>query len=67
MAMTSKEEERSWGELTSEERLQRRIDAWLAAPGLEFASAQAEAEYKARINNFLDAVTLRNPSLSTGD
>jgi hypothetical protein len=57
--MTAKETGRSWGELTPEERLKRRIDAWLAAPGLEFASAQAEEEYKARINNFLDAVTLR--------
>jgi len=51
--------EKTWQELTPDERLQRRIEAWLAAPGIEFVSSQAEAEYKARISNFLDAITLR--------
>ncbi|MEK7354196.1 MAG: uroporphyrinogen decarboxylase family protein, partial [Chloroflexota bacterium] len=47
-----------WKEMTPDEKLQKRIDAWLAEP-INFVSAQAEADYKARINRFLDAVTLR--------
>ena len=59
MATDVKKTEKPWGELTPDERLQRRIEGWLASPGIEFVSAQAEADYKARINNFLDAITLR--------
>jgi len=60
MATEVKKTEKPWQELSSDEKLQRRIEAWLAAPGIEFVSLQAEADYKARINNFLDAITLRN-------
>ncbi len=59
MATEVKKAEKPWQEMTPDEKLQRRIDAWLAAPGINFVSAQAEADYKARINNYLDAITLR--------
>lgn len=59
MVTETKKTEKSWPELTPDEKLQKRIDAWLAAPGIEFASPQAEADYKARLNRFVDAVTLR--------
>ena len=59
MATDTKKTEKSWQEMTPDEKLQKRIDAWLAAPGIEFASSQARTEYKARINRFLDAATLR--------
>ena len=51
--------ERPWEELSPDEKLEKRIEAWLAAPGIEFVSPQAKADYEARINNFLDAITLR--------
>lgn len=59
MATRVKKAEKPWQELTPDGKLEKRIEAWLAAPGVEFVSPQAEANYKARINNFLDAVTLR--------
>ena len=59
MTTDAKEMETPWQELTPDEKLQRRIEAWLVAPGIEFTSPQAEADYRARINNFLDAITLR--------
>ncbi len=58
MATKTKTTEKSWQELTPDEKLQRRIDAWLAVP-INFVSAQAEKDYNARINNWLDATTLR--------
>src|SRR3989338_362667 len=58
MAIDIKTTEKSWQEMTPDEKLQKRIDAWLAAP-IEFVSPQAEADYKARIKRFLDAATLR--------
>lgn len=58
MAVETRTTEKSWQEMTPDEKLQKRIDAWLAAP-INFVSAQAEADYKARIDRFLDAVTLR--------
>jgi len=51
--------DKPWQRLTPDEKLQKRMDAWLAAPEIEFVSARAEADYKARTNNFLDAITLR--------
>lgn len=59
MATQTKKAETPWNELTPDEKLQKRIDAWLAAPDIKFVSPQAEADYRARINRFLDAVTLR--------
>ena len=58
MAIQTKTTEKPWQEMTPDEKLQKRIDAWLSTP-INFVSAQAEKDYKARINNFLDAITLR--------
>ena len=49
-----------WHDLTPDEKLEKRIQAWLDEGGkLNFVSPQAEEDYYARINNFLDAITLR--------
>lgn len=58
MAVRVETTEKTWEEMTPDEKLQKRIDAWLAQP-IDFVSAKAEADYKARINRFLDAITLR--------
>ena len=58
MATNTQKSEKTWQELTPDEKLQKRIDAWLATP-INFVSIQAETEYKSRVNRFLDAVTLR--------
>ncbi|MFC1949350.1 uroporphyrinogen decarboxylase family protein [Chloroflexota bacterium] len=59
--MTSEMEttEKSWQELSSDEKLEKRLQAWLSAPDIEFASAEAEADYKARATRIMDAILLR--------
>lgn len=52
-------QETAWEELTPEQKLERRCDAWLSPPGIKFASTQAEAGYKARVGRLLDAILLR--------
>ncbi len=52
--------EKPWGDMTAEERLAWRIDKW-RNPGVAFASAEAEAEYKARVDRLLAAIELRKP------
>jgi hypothetical protein len=49
-----------WKEMTAEKRLACRIDRW-RNPSVEFASAEAEAEYKARVDRILAALELRVP------
>jgi hypothetical protein len=49
-----------WADLTADEKRARRIAAW-RAPDLEFASPEAEAEYKARVDRFVAAFELRVP------
>jgi hypothetical protein len=51
----------NWQSLTADEKLDRRIQAWLAAPGINFVSAQAKADYQARATRLLDAMQLRKP------
>lgn len=49
--------EKSWSELSSEERRQRRFAAFVE-PGLEFASPQAKTEYSARATRLKTAFLL---------
>jgi hypothetical protein len=49
--------EKSWSELSSDERLQRRWAAFLE-PGLEFVSSEAKAEYIARATRLKKAILL---------
>jgi hypothetical protein len=53
--------EKSWQSLTPDEKLERRIAAWLSAEGIEFASAQTETDYKARAKRYADAMCLKVP------
>ena len=45
MATQVKQTEKPWEELSSGEKLEKRLEAWLSPPGVKFASAQAEAGY----------------------
>ena len=49
--------ERTWSQLTPDEKLERRWAAF-TSPGLEFASPEAAAAYKARATRLKKAVTL---------
>ena len=52
--------EKPWAEMTAEERLAWRIDRW-RNPEMEFASPEAEADYKARVDRILAAIQLKKP------
>ncbi len=39
--------------------MERRLEAWLSPPDVKFASAQAEADYKARVTRITDAIQLK--------
>ncbi|MEE8414438.1 MAG: uroporphyrinogen decarboxylase family protein [Dehalococcoidales bacterium] len=53
--------EKPWQSLTSDEKMERRLTAWLSPPGIDFISSQAEADYKSRVTRISDAVRLRKP------
>jgi hypothetical protein len=62
--------EKAWKDLTPAERRADRIEKW-RNPGAPFVSAQAEADYKARVNRLIAAIELRESdrvpvSLTTG-
>ena len=59
--MTARAAEKDWKTLTPDEKLDRRFTAWLAAGGINFASAQAERDYEARAKRFADAIRLKKP------
>lgn len=59
--ITQKTVETPWKNLTPDEKLERRLAAWLAAPGVQFASPEAEADYKARVKRISDAIQLKKP------
>ncbi|MBI2850512.1 MAG: hypothetical protein HYX80_05650 [Chloroflexi bacterium] len=54
--------ETAWEELTPEQKREKRLAAWLAAPGVKFASPEAEAAYKVRVTRLIDAIRLREGS-----
>ena len=49
--------ERSWADLTPDEKLRQRFQIY-TSPRLPFVSAEAEAEYKARATRLRDAILL---------
>ncbi|MBI4283907.1 MAG: hypothetical protein HY663_05495 [Chloroflexi bacterium] len=59
MAIETKTTVKSWRELTPEEKLQKRLDAWFSPPGVNFTTSEAEAAYKERVTHMIDALTLR--------
>jgi hypothetical protein len=48
-----------WESLTPDQKLQKRLDAWLSPPGINFAFPEAQAAYKERVTNMIDSLTLR--------
>lgn len=59
MATQVKTAEKPWAELTPDEKLEKRLEAWLSPPGVKFASPEAEAGYKARVTRLIDAIRLK--------
>lgn len=57
--VTKKTIEAPWETLTPDEKLERRLAAWLSPANVEFASAKAEADYKARVTRIIDAIQLK--------
>jgi hypothetical protein len=62
--------DKAWKDLTPAERRADRIEKW-RNPGAPFVSAQAEADYNARVNRLVAAIDLKEPdrvpvSLTTG-
>jgi len=51
--------EKKWEELSTDEKQEERFKAWLSPQGVEFASAEAEKSYKARVTRIKDAVQLK--------
>jgi len=52
--------EKPWAEMTAAERRADRIDKW-RNPGVPFASPEAEAEYKARVERLIAVCNLEKP------
>jgi hypothetical protein len=59
MAAPEKPIEKDWKTLTPDEKLQKRLDAWLSPPGIKFETPEAEKAYKERVTNVIDAIRLR--------
>ncbi|OGO37082.1 MAG: hypothetical protein A2147_05750, partial [Chloroflexi bacterium RBG_16_57_8] len=59
--MTLQVADTDWSVLTLDEKRERRFAAWLEAPGIRFASPEAEAAYKERVKRLTDALRLRKP------
>ena len=51
--------EKPWETLTPDEKLERRLAAWVSPPGVRFASPEAEGAYKERVTNIIDAIQLK--------
>ena len=49
----------NWNSLTPDQKLDKRMSAWLSAEGVKFASPEAESAYKERIGNIADALLLK--------
>ena len=50
-----------WDSFSADEKLQRRIKAWLEPTEVKFVSKQAEADYKARAGRLIDAMLMKKP------
>ena len=51
--------EENWQKLSSEEKMERRLAAWLSPQDVQFATPEAEAAYKARVGRLIDAIQLK--------
>jgi uroporphyrinogen-III decarboxylase len=53
--------EKQWADLTPLERRQKRFDMWKSPAGIEFVSREAENNYKARVQRYIDAYNVQEP------
>jgi hypothetical protein len=53
--------DKNWQEMTSQERLAQRLDGYVAMPGFEFASPEAETLYRERATIIRDAFEMKVP------
>ncbi len=53
--------EKAWAALTPEEKRAERFARWLTPADVAFASAEAEAAYKARVTRFIKVIGLEEP------
>lgn len=51
----------NWDTLTPDEKYEERMKAWMAGPGLTFASTEAERAYRQRAQMIRDAIELKKP------
>jgi hypothetical protein len=51
----------SWAKLTPAERMEARFSEWSSAPGVQFASPEAERAYRERAQMFKDVTQLKKP------
>jgi hypothetical protein len=54
--------EKTWKEMTSEERLAQRLDRYVEMPGSEFASPEAAALYRERTTIIRDCIEMKVPA-----
>ncbi len=59
--MTATTPEKTWAELSPEEKRDARFRTYLAPEGIEFASPEAEERYRAGVTRFRDVIELRTP------
>src|SRR5512146_3079282 len=52
----------NWSKLTPAEKQETRFADWMSAPGIQFATLQAESAYKERTQMVKDVVQLRKPT-----
>ncbi len=53
--------EKTWAELTPDERQHERFKKWLSPPDVEFLSPEAEQAYRARVTRLIKAIRLEEP------
>jgi len=51
----------TWKTLSSDQKLEIRLKAWLSPPDINFVSSQAESDYKTRAQRLMDAMLLKKP------
>ena len=51
--------EKTWEEMTPDEKQEELIGKWLSPEGVEYTSPETEKLYKERVNRFLDAIQLK--------
>ncbi len=50
-----------WAEMTWQEKREERFKHWLAAPGVKFINAEAEALHNQRVTRFIKAIKMEEP------